>query len=91
MIKPGTMYRELGATISQVASTYGCSVVKVHCSYSLLRGPFCAYPPCAHSGRLNTAFIGHGILLRLLLCMASALADASRRCDCVIASMENRD
>ena len=42
MIKPGTMYRELGATISQVASTYGCSVVKVHCSYSLLHGPLCA-------------------------------------------------
>ncbi|EKX37192.1 hypothetical protein GUITHDRAFT_158610 [Guillardia theta CCMP2712] len=35
MIRPGTMYRDLGATISHVAAANGCAVVKGYCGHGI--------------------------------------------------------
>eukprot|EP00802_Teleaulax_amphioxeia_P012277 Tamp_12316.p1 GENE.Tamp_12316~~Tamp_12316.p1 ORF type:complete len:459 (+),score=128.28 Tamp_12316:3-1379(+) len=35
MIKPGTMYRDLGSSIAQVAAQNGCSVVKGYCGHGI--------------------------------------------------------
>ena len=35
MVKPGTLYRDLGKTISKVAQKAGCSVVKTYCGHGI--------------------------------------------------------
>lgn len=35
MVRPGTMYRDLGKTISKTASSTGCSVVRTYCGHGI--------------------------------------------------------
>jgi methionine aminopeptidase len=35
MVRPGTMYRDLGKTISKTATTNGCSVVRTYCGHGI--------------------------------------------------------
>ena len=35
MVKPGVLYRDIGATISKVAKASGCSVVRTYCGHGI--------------------------------------------------------
>mmetsp|Transcript_48866 Transcript_48866/g.62709 ORF Transcript_48866/g.62709 Transcript_48866/m.62709 type:complete len:160 (-) Transcript_48866:92-571(-) len=35
MVRPGTMYRDLGKTISKTATATGCSVVRTYCGHGI--------------------------------------------------------
>lgn len=37
MVRPGTLYRDLGDTISKVARQYGCTVVRTYCGHGVGR------------------------------------------------------
>jgi methionyl aminopeptidase len=79
MIKPGTMYRDLGSSIAQVAAQNGCSVVKGYCGHGI-GTLFHTAPNVPHYKKNKAVGImraGHTFTVEPMINLGSSWADIS--------------
>lgn len=79
MIKPGTMYRDLGAAISHVAAANNCSVVKGYCGHGI-GALFHTAPNVPHYKKNKAVGImrpGHTFTIEPMINLGSSWQDSS--------------
>ena len=71
LVKPGTLYRDLGATIERVAKSNKCSVVRTYCGHGI-GSLFHTTPNIPHYGKnkaKGTMKVGHVFTIEPLRCI----------------------